>query len=262
MGQLAAPLQAEESSVEAAATITTQAPTPLFGGALAAIIPRRLADVSLARPVPDHQEVFSDPSAGQALVLEILEHSGDIPDGEGAAKFYFDDLVEQNEASEGARLVKVEALTPSPSPSLSSSSPPPLLRGLAASPPPPSSSASSALEACSYAALATGTASISKGRSSSSSSSSSSSAAAAEEHHQVSLALALLRLPAVGSDLLVSLTSATALGGDGGGSSSSSSLVVPVDLRGRDPAEIAAEAERLLLSVVASLSIGDWALFG
>lgn len=251
MGQIAAPaMQADEFPVEAAAAATQAlTPTPLFGGTLAAIIPGRLADVSLARPVPDHQEVFSDPSVDQALVIEILEHSADVPDGEGAARFYFDDLVEQNEASEGARLCKVEALAPSSSsPSRSPSSSSLLLRGLAASPPPPaaSPSASSALKACSYAALATGTASVSKGRSISD-----------QPRNEVSLALVLLRFPAVGSDLLVSLTSAMALG-----SSGASSSVVPADLGGREPAAIAAEAERLLLSVVASLEVSDWGLFG
>ena len=238
-----------------AATTTAQAPssTPLFGGALAASFPPRLADVSLARPVPDHQEVLSDPSRDQALVIEVLEHSADVPDGEEAARFYFNDLVEQNEASEGARLGKVEALKESGSASSSSSaSSLTLLRGLAASPAPPSSpSASTALEACSYAALAVGTASIAKGGSRSMS-----SGKAAK--NDVSLALALLRFPAVGSDLLVSLTTATALGED----SSSSSAVVPADLEGRDPAEIAAEAEGLLLAVVASLEVRDWGLFG
>lgn len=231
-----------------AKTNTAPPPTPLFGGALAASFPSRLADVSLARPVPDHQEVFSDPSRDQALVVEVLEHSEGVPDGEEAARFYFNDLLEQNEASEGARLEKVEALK-----SCSSSSVP-ILRRLAASPAPPSSSHSTALEACSYAALAAGTASISKGRSSGPPGSSK------KKENDVSLALALLRFPAVGSDLLVSLTTATALG-----DSAKSSAVVPADealLEGRDPAEVAAEAERLLLAVLASLEVRDWGLFG
>jgi hypothetical protein len=46
--------------------------TPLYGGALAALIPGRLADVASARPVPDHQEAFSDPAADEALVFEIV----------------------------------------------------------------------------------------------------------------------------------------------------------------------------------------------
>ena len=248
-------MQAEEADAATkttAAVATTQAapPTtaPLFGGALRAAIPPRLADVSLARPVPDHQEVFSDPSADQALVIEVLEHdSAGVPDGEGAARFYFNDLVEQNEASEGARLGKVEALKSCSSSSL------PLLRGLAASPAPPSSSspsASSALDACSCAALAVGTASIAKGGSR--------SPEQLQKKNAVSLALALLRFPAVGSDLLVSLTTATALGDD-----SSSSVVPAEDPSGRgSPAEIAEEAERLLLSIVASLEVRDWGLFG
>lgn len=267
---LAPAMQAEAAAAAADAAATTAAATqaaapsattttPLFGGALSAAIPARLADVALARPVPDHQEVFADPSSDQALVIEVLEHASDVPDGEGAARFYFEDLVEQNEASEGARLGRVEALRNSSSSSpgsASSSSPVLLLRGLAASPAPPSarsSALSTALDACSYAAVAVGTASISKGGSSTPGS-------AAEQQRRrnaVSLALALLRFPAVGSDLLVSLTTATALG-DG----NYSSAVVPADLAGRDPAEIAAEAERLLLAIVGSLEVRDWRLFG
>lgn len=254
MGQLAP--QAHEA--DAAAEASTAIQTPLFGGALSAAIPPRLADVSLARPVPDHQEVFSDPSVDQALVVELLEHSGDVPDGEGAARFYFEDLAEQDEAAEGSRLLRVEALKGS---SAAASSPSPssrvFLRGLAASPPPPAaaSSASNALEACTYAALAIGTASIAKGRSSSNPSTSRSNSSN-DNSNKVSLALALLRFPAVGSDLLVSLTTATELG-----SSSIGSALVPADLGNRAPAEIAAEAERLLLAVASSLEVRDWGLF-
>ena len=253
MGQLAP--QAHEA--DAAAEASTAIQTPLFGGALSAAIPPRLADVSLARPVPDHQEVFSDPSVDQALVVELLEHSGDVPDGEGAARFYFEDLAEQNEAAEGARLLRVEALKSSSASSSPSSSSQVFLRGLAASPPPPAaaSSASNALEACTYAALAIGTASIAKGRSSSNPSTSSSNSSN-DNSNNVSLALALLRFPAVGSDLLVSLTTATELG-----SSSIGSALVPADLGNRAPAEIAAEAERLLLAVASSLEVRDWGLF-
>ena len=63
-------------------------------------------------------------------------------------------------------------------------------------------------------------------------------------------------LVAVGSDLLVSLTTATELG-----SSSIGSALVPADLGNRAPAEIAAEAERLLLAVASSLEVRDWGLF-
>ena len=88
-------MQAEAAAAAADAAATTAAATqaaapsattttPLFGGALSAAIPARLADVALARPVPDHQEVFADPSSDQALVIEVLEHASDVPDRDGA----------------------------------------------------------------------------------------------------------------------------------------------------------------------------------
>ena len=49
--------------------------TPLYGGALAAAIPPACADVSAARPVPDHQEVFADAAADQSIVFEIVVRS-------------------------------------------------------------------------------------------------------------------------------------------------------------------------------------------
>ena len=45
---------------------------PLFGGAMTALLPVRLADVAAARPVPDHQEVWADPEADESLVVEIV----------------------------------------------------------------------------------------------------------------------------------------------------------------------------------------------
>lgn len=44
----------------------------LYGGAMTAVLPVRLADVAAARPVPDHQEVFADPQADETLVFEIV----------------------------------------------------------------------------------------------------------------------------------------------------------------------------------------------
>ncbi|EFN58622.1 hypothetical protein CHLNCDRAFT_140842 [Chlorella variabilis] len=44
----------------------------LFGGAVGCSFPQRFIDISQFRPVPDHQEVFSDASLDQSLVIEIV----------------------------------------------------------------------------------------------------------------------------------------------------------------------------------------------
>lgn len=45
---------------------------PLFGGAMSIACPARLQDISAFRPVPDHQEVLTDASMDQSLIVEIL----------------------------------------------------------------------------------------------------------------------------------------------------------------------------------------------
>jgi Ran-interacting Mog1 protein len=44
----------------------------LFGGAARVMLPARMEDVSDFRPVPDHQEVYTDASADQSVIVEIL----------------------------------------------------------------------------------------------------------------------------------------------------------------------------------------------
>jgi hypothetical protein len=71
----------------------------LFGGAMQAQFPARLVDVSDFRPVPDHQEVFSDGSNDQSLVFEILEYGRNLSD---PGTFYFEDLAQANQSIEGS----------------------------------------------------------------------------------------------------------------------------------------------------------------
>eukprot|EP00566_Odontella_aurita_P020209 CAMPEP_0113589626 /NCGR_PEP_ID=MMETSP0015_2-20120614/36193_1 /TAXON_ID=2838 /ORGANISM="Odontella" /LENGTH=290 /DNA_ID=CAMNT_0000495667 /DNA_START=45 /DNA_END=916 /DNA_ORIENTATION=- /assembly_acc=CAM_ASM_000160 len=91
---------------------------PLFGGAADSRSPSIFSDV---REVPDHQEVWQDCSGaadasnsgspgkrpgGQCLIVEILSYQDEVGDAE-AARFFFDDLAEANEApahSGGRRL--------------------------------------------------------------------------------------------------------------------------------------------------------------
>ena len=45
---------------------------PLFGGAISIACPARFEDVSDVRPVPDHQEVYTDGVTDQSFIVEIL----------------------------------------------------------------------------------------------------------------------------------------------------------------------------------------------
>lgn len=71
-------------------------PRALFGGALEMDIPIRFEDISDFRPVPDHQEVWTDASLDQSLVLEIVEHQA-VSD-QDCMELYFKDLAQQNQA--------------------------------------------------------------------------------------------------------------------------------------------------------------------
>ncbi|KAL0047957.1 hypothetical protein WJX82_004231 [Trebouxia sp. C0006] len=51
----------------------------LFGGAIEMSLPQRFVDVSDYRPVPDHQEVWTDATLDQSVILEIVEHQP-VPD--------------------------------------------------------------------------------------------------------------------------------------------------------------------------------------
>jgi len=70
----------------------------LFGGAMRLRVPERFRDVSDFRPVPDSQEVFTCLDTEETLIVEILEYQDDVSD-EKAAKFFFEELAEQNDAS-------------------------------------------------------------------------------------------------------------------------------------------------------------------
>jgi hypothetical protein len=48
----------------------------LFGGMASVHLPRRMQSVCAFRPVPDHQEVFTDAGNDQSVIVEILVRSG------------------------------------------------------------------------------------------------------------------------------------------------------------------------------------------
>ncbi|GAW24137.1 hypothetical protein ANO14919_137180 [Xylariales sp. No.14919] len=57
--------------------MTTYQDTPLFGGALVCDLPKRFADVSRLREVPDNQEVYIDKEGFSSIIVEINERVGD-----------------------------------------------------------------------------------------------------------------------------------------------------------------------------------------
>lgn len=239
--------------------------TDLYGGALTADIPRAATDVSTARPVPDHQEVFADAGRDQSIVFEIVvclragvrasaacrwrgprqkkrggevapcthpfstpttkqEHDATISDADAAA-FYWADQATQNEA------VSSE-LGATAAPALDDAVP---LLATAASP-----------HLAGAAVLtATGTQAAAKGRQ-----------AGLDAVNTVDVALAVLRLPAVDSDVLVVVNTATAVGA--GSAAAGAGAVGRAGSTGAAPGDSAA----LLGRVLASLAILDWGLFG
>jgi hypothetical protein len=69
----------------------------LFGGAILVSLPSRLGDVSGFRQVPDHQEVFVDKETDISFIIEILAYEESTPDHE-AALYHFNDLAQCNGA--------------------------------------------------------------------------------------------------------------------------------------------------------------------
>ncbi len=87
----------------------------LFGGAITSDLPADWKDVSDARPVPDNQEIFlEDSDDPKMLIVEIVEQE-DVQD-EDAAKFFFDDLAEQNDALQNEDDIRFVALDDHASP--------------------------------------------------------------------------------------------------------------------------------------------------
>ncbi|XP_038162856.1 ran guanine nucleotide release factor [Cyprinodon tularosa] len=70
---------------------------PLFGGALSAVLPSNITDISELREIPDNQEVFAHPHTDQSLIVELLEYQGQVAD-QDAARFHFEDIAGSNKA--------------------------------------------------------------------------------------------------------------------------------------------------------------------
>ncbi|KAL6783793.1 putative ran guanine nucleotide release factor [Auxenochlorella protothecoides] len=174
----------------------------IFGGAISVPLPSRLQDVSDFRPVPDHQEIFTDAARDQSLIVEVVEFQ-DQPD-EDAAGFFFKDLADVGQAV-SSRLDSVQGLGSRDVPHL-----PPSL----------------------YVSLAAGQHTVAK-------------SGAASEALAIQVLLADIRIPAHGSDLLISLhTRSSSLGAQ------------------ESETEAPLQGPELFKSILKGLKILDWGLFG
>ena len=196
---------------------------PLFGGALSANFPDRYVDVSDFRPVPDNQEVWTDAERDESVIVEILERVEDGPsdaiDG-GAAVWFFNDLAEVNDASVSSGLseiVSARTLQPSELPSVNG----------------PFAAAS----------LCVGRQRVSKARDSD------------DARNLVEVLVANVRLPQVGTDLLVTMNRPLVVAER----SSAGAVVTPGDGHG-DGGDGGGWA--VMRGVLRTLAVNDWGLFG
>ena len=88
---------------EAAGPIPSAVDPALFGGAIHASLPPEFHDLSLLRPVPDHQECWFNAQNNSLLVIEIVERLPDDDDNHNShnhndpVEFYFRDLCQVNQ---------------------------------------------------------------------------------------------------------------------------------------------------------------------
>lgn len=72
---------------------------PLFGGAMSALLPNYVTDISELREIPDNQEVFAHAHTDQSLIVELLEYQAEVAD-ENAPAYHFQDIAGSNKAQE------------------------------------------------------------------------------------------------------------------------------------------------------------------
>jgi hypothetical protein len=193
-----------------ATTVTTATARPLFGGAITCLIPDDWRDVSDIRQVPDHQECWQD-TEGRLLVVEILDRQSHVID-EQAAAFFFQDLAESNG-------MKAQDLQFIPQPELSA------IMNLAGAGLPDSA------KLC----FGTGYQNVALGREFDIGGN-----PRTQQVQSIRVELCAIRLPSVGSELLITLSS-------------------PSD---PNPEETISQPTEAFARILGSLQIQDWSLFG
>ena len=179
--------------------------TPLFGGAISAQLPARYVDISDFRPLPDNQEVWTDADKDESVIVEIVERVDDGPsDDVGAAGWFWKDLAEVSGCDAGdVNLSDVRRLDNEQLPAMT--------------------------EQFAKASIAVGTMKMAKGR-----------GCGDDQKKEVEVAMANVRLPQVGTDVLVTLNRPKGDGAIGFGGAGVS----------------------ILLKILETFSIDDWSLFG
>jgi hypothetical protein len=71
----------------------------LYGGAVEVLLPARLQSLADMIPVPDNQEVFSDPDNRRSYFVELLQME-EIGNDEKAVQVIYQDLIDNNQASD------------------------------------------------------------------------------------------------------------------------------------------------------------------
>ncbi|KAL3862021.1 hypothetical protein ACJMK2_008024 [Sinanodonta woodiana] len=85
------------------------AETPLYGSALAAVLPPGAKDVSLLRQIPDNQEVYCHPFTDQSIIIDLLQYVEESDDR--AISVHFEELSESNGVAPGeARILQVDRI--------------------------------------------------------------------------------------------------------------------------------------------------------
>lgn len=185
----------------------------LYGGALQAEVPDCFVDASKVRVIPDHQEVFTDVDTDQCVIIELLSMATDFGEGEGALlAFHHQELARSNDAAGPGQseVVSTRSLGPTDLPCIPA-------------------------EAVGYAGLLLAKQRVAKFRE--------------EARNEVEVYLAVVRLPRVTTDLLVSLSRPVHVD-----SKSSSHETMRAGALGPAPMEMFA-------TLLRTLKINNWSLF-
>ncbi|KAI8919319.1 hypothetical protein PhCBS80983_g02128 [Powellomyces hirtus] len=187
----------------------------LYGGAMSMSIPQSFADVSMLREVPSNQEVFADQLSDQSIMIELLELASDATT-ENAGKYHYAQLAQDNEAVTSDILSEEQLDTSNALPFLPSNV---------------------------HASIIVGRQTVAKFNESS-----------PDAHNVVIIYLALIRIPQVTTDLVISHNQPIVLGS----ASSSTTALAGVGLQ----APVAEEGLDSFRKMLQSLKIMDWGLFG
>ncbi|KAJ3332174.1 hypothetical protein HDU76_001055 [Blyttiomyces sp. JEL0837] len=89
--------------------VTTSEEKELYGGAIVAKLPRSFVDASQLREIPDNQEVFVDVTTDQSVIIELVQL---VPEATNPAVYHFWELADDNGARQHSRILSVEEISP------------------------------------------------------------------------------------------------------------------------------------------------------